>query len=107
MIEILDLRFFLVFSILLFAIGLYCVIAKKNMIRILLGLGILANAANLNFMSFSIFRETLASKFVAYTTVIILMVLEACLFAVGLSLVLVAVRRYNTLDSSKLRKLKW
>jgi len=104
---VMELKFLLTFSILLYATGLYCLVAKKSMIRLMLGLGILGNAANLNFTIFSTFRETLTSKFTAYTTVLILMVLEACLMAVGMSIILVAVKHYKTLDASKLKKLRW
>jgi NADH-quinone oxidoreductase subunit K len=97
----------LIFSMILYTIGLYCMIAKRNMIRLLLGVGILGNAANINFIGFSIFKDALASKFIAYTTVIILMVLEACLMAVGLSIILVAVKHYKTLDAGELKKLRW
>ncbi|RLI05266.1 NADH-quinone oxidoreductase subunit K, partial [Candidatus Bathyarchaeota archaeon] len=40
-------------SVILFFIGVYCLIMKRNMIRLLMGLEIMMNAVNLNFIAFS------------------------------------------------------
>jgi len=47
---------YVMFSAILFIIGVYCLTTKRNMIRMILGIEILINAANLNFIVFSAFR---------------------------------------------------
>jgi len=43
----------LVFSLLLFAIGLYGVLTRRNIIGILISIELLLNAANINLIAFS------------------------------------------------------
>jgi len=97
---------YLTVSISLFLIGLYCLAFKKNMIRILLGIEIIQNAANLSFIAFSA-RFAGQVDLLAQSIVIMSIVLGGCVVAVGLSLVLYAYKHYKTLDVRELRRLKW
>jgi len=97
---------YLTASISLFLIGLYCLAFKKNMIRILLGIEIIQNAANLSFIAFSA-RFAGQVDLLAQSIVIMSIVLGGCVVAVGLSLVLYAYKHYKTLDVRELRRLKW
>lgn len=40
-------------SLILFALGLVCVLTRKNTVHLLMGLELILNAANLNFVAFS------------------------------------------------------
>ncbi len=77
------------------------------MVKLLLGIVILANAANLSFISFSTFRYGGAIDPFAHTIVLMAIVIEAFVTAVGLAMILNAYRHYRTLDVRKLRKLRW
>lgn len=90
----------------LFFIGLYGMAFKRNMIRILLSLEIILNAANLSFISFSA-RFAGQADLLAQSLVLMSIVLGGCVVAVGLSLVLNAYKHYKTLDVRELRRLKW
>ncbi|HCW77004.1 MAG TPA: NADH-quinone oxidoreductase subunit NuoK, partial [Candidatus Marinimicrobia bacterium] len=46
---------YLILSALLFSLGLYTVITRKNGVAILMGIELILNAANINFVAFSKF----------------------------------------------------
>lgn len=91
----------------LYLIGLYCLAAKRNMIRLMIGIGILGNAVNLNFMSISAFMSPGTFDPFAHLIVIIVIVIETVTMAVGLTMVIHAYRHYGTLDVRELRRLRW
>lgn len=104
----LSLEFYLAATIILYIIGIYCLAIKRNMVKLLIGIVILANAANLNFIVFS--AITYVGIFVdayAHAIVIMAIVLEAFVTAVGLTIILNAYRHYKTLDIRELRRLRW
>jgi NADH-quinone oxidoreductase subunit K len=90
----------------MFAIGLACLMLKRDMVRILIGIEILFNAANLSFIALS--TQTLG--FVdplAQSVVMMAIVLDGTVIAVGLAMVLNIYRHYGTIDIRQLRRLKW
>lgn len=100
------LEYFIAFAFALYTIGLYCLATKRNMIRLVLGIEILINAANLNFIAFSAYR---ASGFVdpfAHSLVIISIAIAGCISAAALALIVYAYKHYGTLDIRKLRRLR-
>jgi len=100
------LDYYVVFSAVLFLIGIYSLATKRNMIRIVLGIEILINAANINFIAFSAHRtEGFIDPF-AHSAVIISISLAGCVTAVALALVIYAYKHYGTLDIRKLKRLK-
>ncbi|MHA2315635.1 MAG: NADH-quinone oxidoreductase subunit NuoK, partial [Candidatus Hermodarchaeia archaeon] len=48
--------YYLAGAIALYIIGMYCLAAKRNMIRLVIGIEILMNAAHLTFIAFSAYR---------------------------------------------------
>jgi NADH-quinone oxidoreductase subunit K len=97
---------FLAATGLMFLIGLACLMIKRDMVRILIGIEILFNAANLNFIALS--TQTLG--FVdplAQSVVMMAIVLDGTVIAVGLAMVLNIYRHYGTIDIRQLRRLKW
>ena len=93
-------------SVILFFIGVYCLIVKRNMIRLLMGLEIMMNAANLNFIAFSKMAVEGASHPLAHVFTIISISIGGCVIALGLIITLYAYRHYGTLDVRELRRLK-
>jgi len=97
---------YLMFTFALLFIGLYCVSAKRNMIRMLFGVEILLNAANLCFI-------TLASRWIPYVdmlgqaVVIMSIIIGGCVIAVGLAMIINVYKHYKTLDVRELRRLRW
>lgn len=49
---------YLALSAVLFSLGLLCVITKKNAVTVLMGIELILNAANINFIAFARFVDT-------------------------------------------------
>lgn len=91
----------LVVSALLFAIGLYGVLARRNAILVLMSVELMLNAVNLNLVAFDMrFRDALHSGQVFALFVIALAAAETGL---GLAIVLLVYRTRGTVDVDALR----
>ena len=91
---------------LMFVIGLGCLMVKRDMVRILIGVEILFSAANLCFVALSTQTAGYIDPF-AHSVVMMAIVLDGTVIAVGLAMVLNVFKHYKTLDVRKLRRLKW
>lgn len=103
----LDLILYLGTAAFLYALGIYCMITKRNLIKLTIGIEILLSAANLNLMVFSAFRIPGFVDPLPQALVILSIIIGAAVAAVALSLVINIYRHYGTLDVRKMRKLKW
>ena len=97
---------FLVSVALLLVIGLGCLMVKRDMVRLLIGVEILFNAANLNFVALSTQTAGFVDPF-PHSVVMMAIVLDGCVIAVGLAMVLNVYKHYKTLDIRRLRRLIW
>jgi len=102
-----ELSGYLLCSVVLYLLGLYCLVTTRNMIRLIIGIEILTTAANLNFISFSSYARPGHVDPFSHSVVIVLIVLGACVIAVGLTMAVYAYRHYGTLDIRELRRLRW
>ncbi|GBD86647.1 NADH-quinone oxidoreductase subunit K [bacterium BMS3Abin03] len=76
---------FLVISIALFSLGLYAVVTRKNAVMVLMGIELILNSANINFIAFSKFGNFgLQGQLIA----LFVIVLAAAEAAVALAIVL-------------------
>src|SRR4030042_797244 len=97
---------FLTATGLMLIIGLTCLMVKRDMVRILIGVEILFNAANLFFVALS----TQTTGFIdplPQSVVMMAIVLDGTGIAVGLAMVFNIYRHYGTIDIRQLRRLKW
>lgn len=98
---------YLLISALLFAIGLAGVLTRRNAIIVLIGIELMLNAANLNFLAFWRFGPHSGSEphgqimFVLFSIAI-----AAAEVAVGLALVITMYRHFKTTDLSRPDTLK-
>lgn len=83
-------------------IGLYCIVARRNMIRLLIGLEIISKGICLLIISGSYPDKIL----LAQALVISVIVIEVCVMAVGLGLVIMAYRQTESIDIRNFSKLK-
>jgi NADH:ubiquinone oxidoreductase subunit K len=90
-------------SALLFAIGIYGLLVKRNAIRLLFAVEIMINAANLNFIAFNQF---LWNNAVGQTFVLFSIALAAAEAAVILAIIVVAYRLRQGIDVSELKSLE-
>ena len=102
----------------LFSVGLYCVLRKRNLIKIIIGIGIMEYAVNLFFVLIG-YREHGRAPIFATDQVIKNMVdplpqavvMTAIVIGLSVTLLLVAVAikiydRYGTFDITKIDRLK-
>ncbi|MCX8180397.1 MAG: NADH-quinone oxidoreductase subunit K [Thermofilaceae archaeon] len=89
----------------LLTIGLYSIAAKRNLIKLVMGIEIIATAVNLNFIGMGLREngiDSLAQIYVALN-----MAVSAAVLALALAFVTILFRHYGTLDSSKIARLRW
>ena len=103
----LDFALYLGTAAFLYALGLYCMLTKRNLIKLTIGIEILLSAANLNMMVFSVYRVPGFVDPLPQALVILSIIIGAAVAAVALSIVINIYRHYHTLDVRKMRKLKW
>jgi NADH:ubiquinone oxidoreductase subunit K len=99
------LSWYLILSALLFSIGLFGVLARKNAIAILLGVELMMNAVNVNLVAF--WRYLNPSLITGQVFAIIVFAVAASEVAVGLALVISIYRRRNTVIADELDLMKW
>ena len=97
-----DVHAYLFLSFSLLAVGVYGLLSRKSVIRMLFAVEMVINAANINFVIFSAQRNIDGEIFTFFT--IGLAALEA---AVGLAIVIVFYKRFGEVIPSKIRNLRW
>ena len=102
-------EYWLVFSSLLFAIGAYGVLTRKNAIVVLMSIEVMLNSANINLVTFSSYHTALHGSSDASGQVFALfsIAIAAAEVAVGLAILLSVYRRYQTIDVDKINILRW
>lgn len=98
------LSWYLIFAALLFCVGLYGVLARRNAIGILMGIELMLNAVNINLLAF--WSYLYAVRLSGLVFVAIVFVAAAAEAAVGLALIISAYRRRNTVIVEELSLLK-
>ncbi len=98
-----QLAHFLIVSAVLFALGLYAIMTRRNAILVLMGIELVLNAANINFVAFSRYSSLRFDGQAAAVFVIILAAAEA---AVALAIVLNIYHRFHTVNVDEVSSLK-
>src|SRR5438093_4932181 len=100
-----SLHHYLILSALLFAIGLAGALTRRNAILVLIGIELMLNAANLNFIAFWRFSEhpeaLTGILFVTFSIGV-----AAAEAAVGLALIIAIYRHYKTTNMDEVNSLK-
>jgi len=94
---------FLLVSAVLFSLGLYAIMTRRNAILVLMGVELILNAANINLIAFSRYGGVNLDGQAAAIFVIILAAAEA---AVALAIVLNIFNRFNTVNVDEVNHLK-
>lgn len=94
---------YLIISAILFSLGIYGVVTRKNAILVLMGIELILNSANINFIAFSRYSGMQLDGQVIAVFVIILAAAEA---AVALAIVLNIYQRFKTVNVDEINKLK-
>jgi NADH-quinone oxidoreductase subunit K len=99
-----QLAHYLVLSALLFAIGAYGVLTRRNAIAIQMGIELMLNAANLNFLAF--WRFLHPGSMEPQVFVLVGLTVAAADAAVGLAVVLNVYRSFGTIEAQQVDTLK-
>ncbi|MBM3287160.1 MAG: NADH-quinone oxidoreductase subunit NuoK [Candidatus Eisenbacteria bacterium] len=89
------LQHFLAVASILFVLGLYCVLTRRNAVTILMGIELILNSANLNFVAFTRYCATNIQGHVYAIFVIVMAAAEA---AIALAIVLNLYKRVHSID---------
>lgn len=100
---VVGLRHYLVVSVFLFTLGAFCVLTRKNALGILLGVELILNAANINYIAFNRYS---ASGYDGQVFAIFVIMLAAAEAAIGLAIVLGIYRSFHTIDVEAIDRLR-
>ena len=93
---------FLLLAAVLFCIGVYGVIARKNGVMVLMAIELILNAVNLNLVAFSMRNGSVDGQ----TFALFVIAVAAAEVGVGLSLVLLIYRNRRTISLDDLSEMK-
>jgi NADH:ubiquinone oxidoreductase subunit K len=99
-----SLEAYLIFSLVLFSLGLYAVLSRRNLIAILIGVELMLNAASVNFMAFNYFVGP--EPAVGQIVVLFIIGLAAAEAAIVLSIIIAIYGQRQSIDVDQLDELK-
>lgn len=92
----------LAFSLALFVLGMIGVLARRNAIIVLMGIELMLNAANVNFVAFSRNLDDLAGQVFTLFNIVI----AAGEVAVGLAIIIALFRNKDTINVDEIKIMK-
>lgn len=101
--DALSLGHFLWVGAILFTLGIYCVLTRRNAIGILMGVELILNSANVNYVAFARYSGTLYDGQVFAIFVIMLAAAEA---TIGLAIVLAIYQSFETIEVEAADRLR-
>lgn len=96
-----DINHYLILSVILFMIGMYGVMTRKNLLMLLFSTEIMLNAVNLGFVAISKFHNDLSGQMFSFFIIAI----AASEVAVGLGLLIALYKRTGSLDLDHVSKM--
>ena len=95
---------FVVLGAVLFALGLFCVLTRRNAIGILMGIELVLNSANLNYVAFARYHGPMAYDGQIFAIFVIM--LAAAEAAIGLAIVLGIYQGFETIEVDATDRLR-
>ena len=99
-----SLESYLLLSTALFSIGVYGLLARRNLVAILISLELILNSASVNFLAFNKF--CLPDKAAGQVFAVFIIALAAAEVCIGLSLILLFYRKRGSINVEKAAELK-
>ena len=93
---------FLLLSAVLFSIGVYGVLARRNGVLVLMSIELILNAVNINLVAFGAFRATGGGEVFALFVIAV----AAAEVGVGLAMVLLLYRNRRSIDLTAIDQLR-
>ncbi len=101
-----ELEHVLVVGALLFSVGLYVALSRRNAVGILMGVELMLNAVNLNLIGFARFVES-PRPIDGHVFAVFVITVAAAEAAVALALAVSVYRLRGSIDVDRLDSLKW
>ncbi|NHZ87284.1 MAG: NADH-quinone oxidoreductase subunit NuoK [Planctomycetia bacterium] len=98
-----SLQIYLTLATILFSLGMFAVITRRNAIAVLMGIELILNAANLNFIAFARFGGMNISGHIFALFVIVLAAAEV---AVALAIIINLYQNFNSINVDEAQQLK-
>ena len=99
------LEHYLILATVLFSIGLYGALAKRNAVVILMSIELMLNAVNIAMIAFS--RYIVPLLLTGQVFAIFIIVVAAAEAAVGLAIIMAIYRNRETIDATEINLMKW
>jgi len=94
---------YLILSAILFSLGLYGVVTRRNAILVLMGIELILNSANINFIAFARYG---GMKLDGQAIAVFVIILAAAEAAIALAIGLNIYQRFHTVNVDEINKLK-
>ena len=99
------LSWYLAVAAVLFSLGLYGALARRNAIAILMGIELMLNAVNINLVAF--WRYITPQQLIGQVFAIFVITVAAAEAAIGLALIIAIYRHRQTIDIEEIDLMKW
>ena len=93
---------FLLLAAVIFCLGVYGVLARKNAVLVLMSIELMLNAVNINLVAYSAFHHNVAGQVFA----LFLITIAAAEVGIGLAIVLLIYRNAHSVDLDDADQLK-
>lgn len=103
--QAIPLSWYLILATVLFSIGLYGALSRKNAVGMLMGIELMLNATNINLLAF--WRFITPDILTGQVFAVFVITVAASEVAIGLALILAIYRQKGTIDPEKIDLLKW
>ena len=94
---------YLILGAIIFSLGVFGALTRRNAIAILMSIELMLNAVNLTFVAFSRFLQSMDGQIFVF----FVMAVATAEVAVGLAIILAIYRNRETVDVAELNLLKW
>jgi NADH-quinone oxidoreductase subunit K len=98
-----SLTHFLILGAVLFSMGVYAILTRRNAIMVLMGIELVLNASNINFIAFSRYST---GTFDGHVIAIFVIILAAAEAAIALAIVLNIFQNFNTVNVDEINHLR-
>ena len=99
------LQYFLIISTLMFFIGIYGFLTRKNLITMLMSIELILNSVNINFVTFNryLYPQNLQGHFFS----LIIIAIAAAEAAVAIAIIINIYRNFKSIDVENLDQMKF
>ena len=96
-------EYYLVLSAAVFCVGIFGILTRENALIFLMSVELMLNAANINLVAFAFYWENLTGQVFG----LFVMALAAAEVAIGIGIILVLYRNFDSVDVTEATTLKW